>query len=69
MITERLQEAIRSSGMTRYAIWRQTGIDQALLCHFMKNECGLSLSTVDKILDVLELEIVIQPRRTARKEK
>jgi hypothetical protein len=74
MITERLQEAIRSSGVTRYAIWKRTGIGQDTLCHFMKNETGLALSTVDKILDCLGLEIVIQPKRTsqhvrARREK
>jgi DNA-binding phage protein len=66
MITERLQDAIRSSGVTRYAIWKRTGIGQDTLCHFMKNETGLALSTVDKILDALGLEIVIRPRRMGR---
>ena len=38
MITEQLQEAIRSSGTSRYAISKVTGIDQALLCRFLKGQ-------------------------------
>ena len=63
MITEQLQEAIRSSGTSRYSISKRTGIDQALLCRFLKGQSALSLESADKVLDVLELEIVIRPRR------
>jgi hypothetical protein len=68
MITEQPQQAIRRSGVTRYRIWKQTGIGQDLLCKFLKGQTGLSLMTVDKILDVLGLEIVIRPKRTTRKD-
>ena len=67
MITERIQEAIRSGGMSRYAISKATGIDQALLCRFLKGQSSLSFETVDKLMDALGLEIVIRPRRTTRK--
>ena len=63
MITEQLQEAIRSSGTSRYSISKRTGIDQVLLCRFLKGQSALSLESADKVLDVLELEIVIRPRR------
>jgi hypothetical protein len=69
MLTERIQEAIRSGGMSRYAISKTTGISQDLLCHFMKGRSSLSFATADKILDVLGLEIVIRSRRNTRKEK
>ena len=67
MITERIQEAIRSGGMSRYAISKATGVDQALLCRFLKGQSSMSFATADRILDALELEIVIRPRRTTKK--
>ena len=67
MLTERIQEAIRSSGVSRYAISKATGIGQDHLCHFLKGESSMSLATVDKVLDALGLEVVIRPRRSTRK--
>jgi DNA-binding phage protein len=67
MITERIQEAIRSGGMSRYAISKATGINQGLLCRFLKGQSSLSFKTADKVLDALGLEVVIRPRR-ARKD-
>jgi hypothetical protein len=67
MITEQLQEAIRSSGTSRYAISKATGIDQALLCRFLQGKSSLTLISVDKVLDALDLEIVIRSRRSTRK--
>jgi DNA-binding phage protein len=66
MITELIQDAIRSSGVSRYAISKATGVGQDHLCHFLKGESSMSLATVDKLMDALGLEIVIRPRR-ARK--
>ena len=68
MLTERIQEAIRSGGMSRYAISKATGIDQALLCRFLKGQSSLTLISVDKVLDTLDLEIVIRSRRSTRKD-
>jgi DNA-binding phage protein len=68
MITELLQNAIRESGISRYAISKATGIGQDHLCHFLKGESSMSLATVDKVLDALGLEIVIRPRRTRKGE-
>ena len=68
MITELIQDAIRSSGKSRYAISKATGIGQDHLCHFLKGECSLSFASADKILDALGLEIVIRPRPTRKGE-
>ena len=67
MITELIQDAIRSSGVSRYAISKATGIGQDHLCHFLKGECSLSFASADKILDALGLEIMIRPRHNTRK--
>jgi DNA-binding phage protein len=68
MITEMIQNAIRSSGTSRYAISKATSIGQDHLCHFLKGKASMSLTTVDKILDALGLEIVLQPRRARKGE-
>jgi hypothetical protein len=68
MLTERIQEAIRNSGVSRYANSKTTGIDQGQLCRFMQGQPGgLSFDSVDKVLDTLGLEVVIRPRRSTRK--
>ena len=66
MITELIQNAIRSSGVSRYAISKATGIGQDHLCHFLKGESSMSLATVDKVLDALGLEVSIKPRSTRK---
>jgi transcriptional regulator with XRE-family HTH domain len=63
MLTERIQEAIRAAGMSRYAISKATGVDQGLLCRFLKGQSRMSLDTVDKVLGVLGLEIELRPSR------
>ncbi len=55
--TEQLRKAIRDSGMTRYAISVQTGIAQSTLCKFVQGERGMSLDSVDRLMDCLGLEI------------
>jgi DNA-binding phage protein len=67
MITERIQEAIRSGGMSRYALSHRTGVDQALLCRFLKGQSSMSFETADKVLDALGLEVVIRPRHSTKK--
>jgi transcriptional regulator with XRE-family HTH domain len=59
--SDQLRQAIRDCGMTRYAIFVKTGIDQGTLSKFIKGERGLSLAAIDKLMDVLGLEI--RPRK------
>jgi predicted transcriptional regulator len=59
--TDQLKQAIRDSGMTRYAISVQTGIAGSTLCKFLKGQRGMSLDSVNRLMECLELEI--RPRR------
>ncbi|MBI1900489.1 MAG: helix-turn-helix transcriptional regulator [Planctomycetia bacterium] len=55
----------RSSGLSRYEIWKRTGVDQATLSRFVNGERLLSLDAVDKLAEALGLEIVAHgPRRS-----
>ena len=56
-LSEELREAVERSGLSRYSIWQQTGIDQGTLCKFMAGDRGLSIESIDKLADLLGLHI------------
>ena len=58
--TEQLKAAIKDSELSRYALWQATGIDQASLSRFVQGKGGLSLEAVDKLVDALDLELVVR---------
>ncbi len=62
-LSDELRQAIERSGMTRYSIWQQTGIDQGSLSKFMDGERGLGLESIDKLAELLGLHIAAEPER------
>lgn len=67
MIAERLrvaiQEEIWKQGFQQAELARRVGMSEAQISRFLKGERGLSLESIDKLMDVLGLEIVIRPRK------
>ncbi len=61
-MSDRIRELIDDCGMSRYAIWKATGIDQATLSRF-KAGGGLSMDNLDKLADLLDLNITTGRRR------
>ena len=51
-----LRRAIEECGLSRYEIAKRSGVTQATLSRFMANG-GIKLDSVDKLLDVLDLEV------------
>ncbi|MGP0064162.1 MAG: helix-turn-helix domain-containing protein [Isosphaeraceae bacterium] len=68
MIGERLRQSIQEGSLSQAELARGTGLSEGQISRFLSGERGLSLESIDKLLDVLELEIVIRPRRKARKD-
>ena len=65
-LSDELRQAIERSGVSRYGIWQQTGIDQGTLCKFMVGDRGLSIESIDKLAELLGLHICTadtKPRR------
>ena len=56
-LSDELRQAIERSGVSRYSIWQQTGIDQGSLSKFMDGERGLSIESIDQIAELLGLHI------------
>ncbi len=62
-ISDQIRKAIRQCSMSRYAIWKATGIDQATLSRFMSGERGLSMEAMDKLAEFLGLELRTRDKR------
>jgi hypothetical protein len=60
-LSDELRQSIERSGVSRYSIWQQTGIDQGSLSKFMDGERGLGIESIDKLADLLGLHIVAKP--------
>ncbi|MGZ0172970.1 MAG: helix-turn-helix domain-containing protein [Planctomycetales bacterium] len=70
-LLNQIRQAIEASGVSRYRISQDTGIDQGHLSRLMNDKGGTSVETVEKLCQYLELEVVVQPkkpRRTRRQE-
>ena len=58
-----IQEAIWKRSIPQAELARQIGLSPARVSRFLKGERGLSLESIDKLMDALGLEIVIRPRK------
>jgi hypothetical protein len=55
--SEQLRRAITADGRSRYAIGKAADVDKASLARFMAGKVGLSLPAIDRLVDVLGLEL------------
>jgi len=56
-LSEQLREAILKSGVSRYAISKQTGVSQAALSKFILGHRGISVKAMDAVGLFLGLSI------------
>jgi transcriptional regulator with XRE-family HTH domain len=62
-VAEQVKKAIRQSGMSAYAICCESGVNEATLSRFLNGNLDPRLSTLDKLADVLGLELKIHKRK------
>jgi ribosome-binding protein aMBF1 (putative translation factor) len=66
-LTDQIRRAIDESGVSRYRLWKETGIDQAVLSRFVAGKAGMTLKSLDVLADALGLRIVAdRSKRKAR---
>jgi len=57
-LTDQVRRAIEKSGVSRYRISQESGVDQAALSRFMAGKTGLTLASLDRLADMLGLDVV-----------
>ena len=60
--SEQLKELIEGADMSRYRIAKDSGVPQSTLSSFVKGRRALSLMNIDRICELLDLELV--PRKS-----
>ncbi len=68
-ILDDVRDAIERSGETRYRIAQGSGVSEAQLSRVVHGEQGMNLTTLERLLDYLGLEVVIRPKRGRAKRK
>ena len=61
-----LRKAMRQAerrGVSLYRIAKECDLDDSIIYRFYHGECGLALTSVDKLCDFLGLELKIRPAK------
>ena len=66
-LSDQVRQAIDDSGLTRYRIAQETGIDESALAKFYNGKRGFNSDTLDILGEYLGLRIVMD--RKAKKGK
>ena len=56
-VSEAIRKEIAKCGWSRYELAKRAGVEQATLSRFMAGKCGLAMRTLDKLANVLGLEL------------
>lgn len=56
-VSETLRETLKTRGLTAYAAAKKAGVSVDAVQRFINEERGLTLGTVDKIADSLDLKL------------
>ena len=59
LLSDQLRQAIDDSGLTRYRIAKETGINEGALCQFYNGHRGLSMESMNALGELLELKITM----------
>ena len=60
---DELKRKIQASGKSRYALSKKTGIEESALSRFMAGTRGLSIDSIEKLVEALGCEIVLRKRK------
>ncbi len=66
-LSDQIRLAVRESGLSRYAICKTSGVDQAVLSRFMSGKSGITTTTLDALARVLNLDIVVRGEKGREK--
>ncbi len=64
--SDEIRQAIESCGLSRYAICKKLGLEQAQLSRFMAGTGWLGPEYLDALAELLGLHVAAKPRRGKR---
>jgi len=56
-LSEQIRRAVLASGVSRYRLCKQIGLSQSTMSRFMSRQGGLGMEMLDKLADVLDINI------------
>ena len=59
-VSDGIRKAIDNSGVSRYALAKAAGVEQATLSRFMRGKAAITTTTLDALAKVLGLRIVAE---------
>ncbi len=68
-LTDAIRAAIRASDQTPYAIAKGAGVARSQLSRLLSGEAGMSVDTLERLADYLDLRITIEPKSKSRKAR
>lgn len=67
-LTDQLRNAIDASGLSRYQIAKETGIDESALAKFYNGKRGLSTDALNALGECLDLRIIMRRKPTSKRK-
>ena len=64
--SDQIRRAVDRSGFSRYRIWQEIGIDQAVMSRFMSGQGGLSIRSLDRLAKLLGLTVGVKKSKKGR---
>lgn len=59
--SDQIREAVDASGMSRYRLCTEIKMGQPTMSRFMNGKGGLSTDALDRLADLLNLDVVARP--------
>ena len=66
--SEQIRDAVNASGLSRYAICKAIGFNQGAMSRFMSGKGGLSLEIIDRLAELIGLEVTTRPTPLPERE-
>ena len=65
--SDQLRQAIVDSDIRPSEICKRTGIDKGALSHYLAGHRGMSLESIDRVVALLDLELVSRRKRSKKR--
>lgn len=68
LFSDQIRDSVDASGLSRYAICKAIGFNQGAMSRFMAGDGGLSMAVLDRLANLLGLDVVVRSKATNDRE-